>query len=115
MLRFSHHAIGVQQGRQILFSDFENDGPMWTGNGPRHVRVHVLFPQPFLATPAVQLSMSMWDSAGDSNQRGDLSAENISAEGFDIIFRTWGDSRMARVRADWTAIGAVPHLDQWDV
>jgi hypothetical protein len=32
-----------------------------------------------------------------------------------IVFRTWGDTRVARVRADWLAIGALPHEDDWEI
>ena len=39
--------------------------------------------------------------------RADLTAENVSEKGFHLVFRTWGDTRVARVRADWLAIGAV--------
>jgi hypothetical protein len=34
----------------------------------------------------------------DTNVRADVQAKNISATGFDLIFRTWGDTRVARVR-----------------
>ena len=33
-------------------------------------------------------------------------AEGISPEGFEIVFRTWGDTKVARVRVAWQAIGA---------
>jgi hypothetical protein len=45
----------------------------------------------------------------------DISAETITVEGFVIVFRTWGDSRVARVRADWLAIGALRGEDDWEV
>jgi hypothetical protein len=32
-----------------------------------------------------------------------------------IVFRTWGDTRVARVRADWLAIGEVRGEDDWQV
>lgn len=115
MLRFSHRAIGIQNGSEILFSDFDTGGVMWTGDGPRMVSMPVTFPTRFLTPPIVQLGLSMWDTAGSSNQRGDLSAENITAQGFDIVFRTWGDSRVARIRADWLAIGETTHHDDWDL
>jgi hypothetical protein len=45
----------------------------------------------------------------------DISADLVTAEGFEIVFRTWGDTRIARVRADWLAIGALPNDDDWEV
>jgi hypothetical protein len=32
-----------------------------------------------------------------------------------LVFRTWADTRVARIRADWTAIGAVRDEEDWDV
>jgi hypothetical protein len=31
------------------------------------------------------------------------------------VFRTWGDSRVARIRADWMAIGEVSGEDDWEM
>jgi hypothetical protein len=39
----------------------------------------------------------------------------VTTEGFEIVFRTWGDTRIARIRADWMAIGAVRDEDEWDL
>jgi hypothetical protein len=107
--------VGVQQGTRILFSDFAHDGAMWTGSGPREVRQTEAFSEPFLGIPAVMVSVSMWDIDNKANSRIDLSAENVTAEGFEIVCRTWSDTRIARIRADWMAIGAVWGEDDWDV
>lgn len=115
MLRFSHTAVGVQQGRAFLFSAFEDDGPMWTGTGPRVERVPVTFPSAFRDLPAVHVSLSMWDISVEANQRVDISAEEVTASGFTLVFRTWGDTRVARVRADWLAIGPADHVDDFAV
>ncbi len=115
MRRFKSHTLGVQQGSQVLFSDYEHDGDMWTGTGPREFRLWVDFDEEFAEAPVVQVGMSMWDLAQDFNQRVDLAAENVMKDGFDIVFRTWGDTRVARVRSDWIAIGDVPDEDDWDL
>ena len=115
MLRFSHTAVGVQQGTEMLFTAFEDGGPMWTGSGPRVERCAVRFPTPFLGVPAVHVGLSMWDIAMESNQRVDFSADEITSLGFVILFRTWGDTRVARVRVGWMAIGAVRHVTDFDV
>jgi len=31
------------------------------------------------------------------------------------VFRTWGDSKVARIRADWMAVGEVADDDAWDL
>lgn len=115
MLRFSHTAVGVQQGSAFLFSAFEDGGPMWTGAGPRVERVAVSFPTPFRGVPVVHVGLSMWDIAVDANQRVDLSAEGVADTGFTLVFRTWGDTRVARVRAEWLAIGPADHVDDFAV
>lgn len=115
MKRFSQHQIGVEQGSVLLFSDFANNGPMWAGDGPREKRHAVLFAEPFQAAPMVQVAISMWDMDGDTNQRADLKAETVTATGFDLVFSTWGDSRVARIRADWIAFGTVMGEDDWQL
>jgi len=99
----------------MLFSDFEDDGDMWKGAGPRLSRTHVAFDEPFADVPSITLQMSMIDMSNDAFIRADLQAENPTAKGFDIVFRTWGDSRVARIRASWQAIGALPDAEQWQL
>lgn len=115
MKRFRNNLIGVEQGSTVLFSDFANNGPMWTGDGPRENRHKVRFSEPFRSAPVIQCAISMWDMAGDTNQRADLRAEKINAKGFELVFRTWGDSRVARIRADWMAMGELSDDDVWEV
>ena len=115
MLCLMSHQIGICQGDRILFSDFVDGGPMWTGDGPLETRTVIEFERPFSNPPMVHLSMTMWDADGDPNQRMDLLAENITTTSFELVFRTWGDSRVARVRASWMVIGQLPHDDDWDL
>ena len=115
MLRFSSHVVGVDRGSLVLFSDYQDGGAMWTGEGPRQLRRKVTYSQAFLLPPAVQVSLSMWDIDQKHNGRMDISADLVTAEGLEIVFRTWGDTRIARVRADWLALGALPNDDDWDV
>lgn len=115
MKRFSAQSMGIQQGSQVLFSDFADDGVMWTGQGARESRHVVTFPEAFIGNPAVTVSMSMWDMDQKTNARADISAEEITPEGFQLVFKTWGDTRVARIRADWMAIGRVRDEDDWDL
>lgn len=98
-----------------MFSDFEDQGEMWVGHGPREVRREIAFSEPFLEPPEVQAGLSMWDIAQVSNQRADLSVASVTEDGFTLVFRTWGDTKVARVRADWIALGPLDDEDQWDV
>jgi hypothetical protein len=107
--------VGIEQGSMILFNDFAHDGAMWTGNGPREVRQVQVFNQPFVEEPVVMTGISMWDIDHKTNSRIDISAENVTPKGFEIVFRTWGDTRVARIRADWTAFGRTRDEEDWDV
>ena len=98
MKRMRNHLIGVDHGDVVLFSDFEHDGVMWTGEGARQTRALVEFSERFRSKPAVQVNLSMWDISNGSNARADVQAEDITEEGFAIVFRTWGDTKVARVR-----------------
>lgn len=115
MRRWRGSRIGVAQGEAVLFSDFEDGGPMWNGEGPRESRLRVAYPEPFAAEPAVHVALAMWDISDGANGRADLRAEAVTPEGFDIVFRTWADTRVARVRAAWLAIGPVRDDEDWEV
>lgn len=114
MRRFDHFAVGVANGAVDMFSAFEDGSPMWTGEGPRLERRVVRFSESFIEPPVVHLSVMMWDIGVNANQRADLKATDVTREGFMIEFRTWGDTRVARIRAGWMAIGPVRHHDDFD-
>lgn len=88
---------------------------MWTGSGPRDLRKTVEFTEKFHSVPVVHISLSMWDMDQKTNMRAQISAEDVTAEGFTILFQTWGDTRIARVRASWLVIGELSDEDDWDV
>ena len=115
MRRLTSHVTVLDEESLMLFSDFQGGGAMWTGQGPRELRRAVRFSEPFLSPPVVQVTLSMWDMDQKSNQRADISADSVTETGFEIVFRTWGDTRVARVRADWLAIGEVRGDDDWEV
>ena len=115
MKKLGSHTVGIDGGEIALFSDYEDGGDMWTGRGQRERRRHVTFSEPYLDPPHVQVALSLWDLDTASPIRADLRAEAVSPTGFDMVFRTWGDSRIARARISWTAIGALADADDWDV
>jgi hypothetical protein len=49
------------------------------------------------------------------NARADIRAENVTETGFDLVLRTWSDTRVARVSSSWLAIGGVADPEQWDI
>lgn len=115
MKRLRNHLIGIDQGDTVLFSDFENGGEMWTGRGQRDRRRRVAFSEPFRSVPVVHVGISMWDVDNETPLRADVAAETITTDGFDLVFRTWGDTRVARVRVAWMAMGELRQVDEWDL
>ncbi len=115
MKRITSNTIGIQQGSRILFSDFADGGVMWTGQGARESRHVVTFKEAFTEAPTVMASISMWDIDHKHTSRADITAENITEAGFHLVFRTWGDTRVARVRADWIAMGSAASEDDWQL
>lgn len=115
MKRLRNHLIGIDQGDVVLFSDFEHDGIMWTGEGPRQTRAYVHFAEAFRSAPMVRVGLTMWDMSHTTNARMDLTAEDVSESGFAVVFKTWGDTKVARVRVGWQAIGELRQADDWDL
>lgn len=107
--------MAVAQGSETIFSDYEEGGDMWTGAGARERRRRVKFSDPFLMAPVVHVGLGLYDFDCTANIRADIGAENITPNGFDLVLRTWGDSRIARARGNWIAIGEVKTADDWDI
>lgn len=115
MKRIQSHLFGVEQGDQIMFSDFENDGTMWSGGGARERKKVIVFTEAFASAPAVQVSMTLLDLDKETNFRADALAQNIIETGFELVFRTWNDTRVARVRLSWIAMGALVDEEIWEL
>ncbi|MGB1235186.1 MAG: H-type lectin domain-containing protein [Planktomarina sp.] len=115
MRKIGGHLVGIDQGDIILFSDFEDGGPMWVDQGPREVRKSVEFSERYQSIPNVTVAISMWDLDQKSNTRADISAESITRAGFELVFRTWSDTRIARMRASWQSIGEVEDDEAWQL
>lgn len=101
MKRLETHQIGIAQGDVVLFSDL------------RQFRSVVRFKKRFKSIPAVRVWLTMWDVSSETNARMDVQSEDETEEGFTIVFRTWGDTKVARVRVGWQAIGELPYADGW--
>ncbi|AUC54018.1 hypothetical protein CDO87_12870 [Sagittula sp. P11] len=115
MRKFPGAALGVDQGTEEVFTDFEDGGEMWTGHGTRERRKAVTFSEPFRSPPVVQVALTLWDMDSQSNVRADISAEKVTPAGFEMVFRTWADTRVARVRMSWIAFGEASSPDDWDL
>ena len=106
-------AMGIAQGDEALFSDYADGGEMWTGQGTASGASGWSLTRPSAPRQWCMSRCRCWDTDCKANARMEVVAENIATDGFDIVFRTWGDSRIARVRVSWMAIGAAHHEDDW--
>jgi hypothetical protein len=115
MRRIGSHLLGVEQGELLLFSDFEDDGPMWKGQGHREIRHLVSFGEDFVEPPSVRVWLTMWDIAHGATARINIFADNVACDHFSIVFQTWGDTRIARAGGAWLALGPLRDHDAWEV
>lgn len=108
-------AFRVEQRDVGLFSDYNMNGSMWADEGARVRVLTQIFDSPFLMPPVVHCGLSMWDIHSERNSRVDLHTENITATSFNLVFKTWGDTKIARARASWIAIGPAKSPEIWDL
>lgn len=115
MKKLRSHLLGIDQGDVALFADFENGGAMWTGTGPRERRKSVTFSDRFRHPPSVQAHISLWDADTSAAIRAEITVEHVTEEGCDLVFRTWGDTRFARIRVAWVAMGELHDPEEWEL
>ncbi len=82
------------------------DWNLATGEGLREFLWPITFEFPFGAPPVVQLSLSGFDLDQRDSSRISIAPANIGPQGFDLVIRTWENSRVYRVEASWIAIGS---------
>jgi len=111
-MQFHQQTTSPLVGMQIItstgevFNHVDRNEPMWAGEGDRNVRLPVSFAAPFHKPPHITIGLSGIDASKAQNLRFNLIAEEITRDGFFINFVTWGDTRIARASATWSAIGA---------
>ncbi len=115
MKKLYSSVTGIDRGSVPMFSDFEDGGEMWTGEGDREKRVAVEFSEPFKSAPSVFVTLEMLDLHSEANYRVVTTAENITVAGFEMVFKTWADTRIARANCAWMAIGEVASDDDWHI
>ncbi|MBD2560474.1 MULTISPECIES: H-type lectin domain-containing protein [Nostoc] len=100
--------LDIQTGEEYNGYLENSDWTLHTGSGERTYRVTVKFNSPFRQPPKVSLALSGQDAGGSTNIRLKLIAENITVDGFDLVYKTWFDTLIASAWATWTAIGVKP-------
>ena len=53
----------------------------------------------------MNVHVSLWDFGKNSAVRFDIWAEDIIEKGFNVVFKTWGDTRVAGIRVNCQAVG----------
>lgn len=110
--RFTQQTSSPLDGLQIttgegeVFNHVDTNDYMWAGEGDRVVRQTIVFDLPFASLPMVTVGITGVDSSRAQNQRFHISAENVTCFGFDLVFITWDDTKIARACASWTATGS---------
>ena len=77
---------------------------LYDGNGLRENRFRVDFNPDLTDRPEVIVALSGVDLIHGNNHRLTVHAENISKEGFEVVFRTWADTRVYSATASWLAV-----------
>ena len=103
----------VETGHVQVFSDFEDNGPMWTGEGERSISNTITYNSPFQEKPIVSLQISLMDAQSGVPMRYSLKVKKETNKSFQIVFSTWLDSRFARVAVNWTAMGMKHGPEYW--
>lgn len=116
MRRISSHQIGIDSGQRVLFDHFSYPSEMWTGSGARKTFLAITFSEPFLEPPDVTVHATMIDQHQGTNLRLDIRAEDVTENGCTLVAEVWQDTRIARLRLSWRAIGPIADPDElWDV
>ena len=95
--------LGVLGGTCELFRHVDPDGYMWDGDGDRKVIKPIKFEQRLETNPLVFVSLQSIDASQGHNLRFDLRAENVTTRGFDVVFSTWFDTKIASCSVSWFA------------
>ncbi len=100
-------ALGLQSitATDELFNHVDHNGPMWVGEGDRHIDIPIRFVTPFKTTPLVQAGLSGIDSDQNANLRFNMEIRDLTESGFTLRMVTWDNTRIARASASWSAIG----------
>ena len=95
---------------RIQTSEFHagRNDPSWQlleGQGERPFTKRVDFRDTFTKPPIVVVALSGLDVDEKHNLRIIVDAEKVDKNGFDVVFRTWSNTKVYGVRVRWTAFG----------
>ncbi|KAN0032273.1 hypothetical protein ACTFIV_006155 [Dictyostelium citrinum] len=96
----SYSSPSIQVGQISI-----GDRSLNTGTGMRNITRHVQFPMQFLSVPMVSIGCKKVDAHTDGGQmRWEGVAENVTVDGFDLTFITWGNNTVYDLTFDYVAV-----------
>lgn len=87
-----------------LFDHRKSEGFLYSGQGQRWMFFKFCFRSRFNTVPKVLLDVSTVDADIEQNVQYNLSLQDISREGFTLVFQTWGHSAIASADIVWVAM-----------
>lgn len=92
----------------VVAGSTEDGTGRWTlndGSGERQSRYKVKFLTALPKAPTVAIWLNRIDASLFPTTRLDVRAENVTTDGFDVVFETWADSHVYGLGATWIAVG----------
>ena len=81
------------------------DANLRLGNNKEQIKIWNVSYSGFASAPTVRTAFKILDVHQGRNLRADCWAQNVTKNGAEIVFRTWGDTVIYRVNVSWIAHG----------
>jgi hypothetical protein len=98
----------IQTGEKYNGYGANSDWRLHIGSGERTYTTAVRFDSPFREPPKVAVALKGQDVDATTNNRIQVIARDITADGFNLVYVTWADSIVYSIWTTWTAIGLKP-------
>jgi hypothetical protein len=105
---FIADVLYIQTGEKSNGYIENSDWRLHLGSGARSYTTAVRFDKPFREPPKVAVAFRGQDINATTNNRIVVTATNITADGFNLVYDTWADSIIYSIWTTWTAIGLKP-------
>jgi hypothetical protein len=105
---FIANILYIQTGETYNGYVVNPDWRLHIGSGQRIYTTAMQFDSPFREPPKVTVAFNGQDVDATTNNRIRVIAEDITADGFNLIYVTWADSIIYSIWTTWTAIGLKP-------
>jgi hypothetical protein len=103
--RITPKPLLIESGHVSGCSEKIKNWKLGEGSGPRESSLRITFANAFSDIPKVSIGLVYIDAEKGPREALELRTDNISKDGFDIIFGTWLDAHVAEIRVNWLAYG----------